>query len=306
MSYNVFIPPNLPLYHDPNYWQGAYASVIAYKISNADSLLNGTITTGNVNSLCVKGTMDVPFTFNNYYAQYVDSGFKVELSDSSGSFANPFIIGSGKYSPIHCTVPFFNANGNNYRVRVVSNTNPKIIGTPSQPLAIINGLHVSIFPDNYNLNNYGSCNPTQLHVEPPGAYYCKWTYTPYGTNYSINIYNYTSIINAVQGYGEDYMATVTDSATGCTASASFNDFYMSNGQNQNLNFILPDTICLDDAPVLLSQRTIHGAFSGNGISGNTFYPDSAGYGLHGITYATFDTVSCYSPDTTEQYIHNTQ
>jgi hypothetical protein len=66
--------------------------------------------------------------------------FSVQLSDGSGSFANPVVIGSATTigsAVITCTVPQGIANGDNYRVRVVS-SNPAVTGATSDSVFVLN------------------------------------------------------------------------------------------------------------------------------------------------------------------------
>lgn len=65
-----------------------------------------------------------------------------------------------------------------------------------------------------------------------------------------------------------------------------------------LNFNdLPD-VCIDDNEITLNTATPAGGdYSGNGISNNIFYPDSAGDGLHQIIYTYTDSNSCTNFDT---------
>jgi hypothetical protein len=66
--------------------------------------------------------------------------FNVQLSDASGNFAAPTIIGSiaGTSSAVvECTVPLHIPNGNAYRIRVVS-TNPIITGVTSDTVFVLN------------------------------------------------------------------------------------------------------------------------------------------------------------------------
>lgn len=78
--------------------------------------------------VCPGSTFSVPFTIN--YPATSGNVFKVELSNAAGSFASPSTIGtlSGTASgTVTATMPT-TANGNGYRVRVVS-TNPAVTGS---------------------------------------------------------------------------------------------------------------------------------------------------------------------------------
>ncbi len=57
------------------------------------------------------------------------------------------------------------------------------------------------------------------------------------------------------------------------------------------------TYCENDLPSTLSGTPSGGSFSGNGITGNTFYPDVAGVGTHQITYSFSDVHGCTYEET---------
>ena len=72
--------------------------------------------------------------------------FSVQLSDATGSFANPTVIGSGGGSPIACVMPIGTASGN-YRIRVVA-SDPAGTVSNEQPISVANldGLACSVSP----------------------------------------------------------------------------------------------------------------------------------------------------------------
>jgi hypothetical protein len=76
------------------------------------------------NSFCAGQAISVPYTVN--IANYFNSGniFSVELSDASGNFTNPTVIGSltsNISGNIPCIIPA-TANGSGYRIRITSNS----------------------------------------------------------------------------------------------------------------------------------------------------------------------------------------
>ena len=82
-------------------------------------------------TICVPDTFKVGYQKSGTY----NSGniFKVQLSNSSGSFSSPVVIGSFTgitNSVITCIVPPGTVAGNRYRVRIVS-TNPAVTGVKS-------------------------------------------------------------------------------------------------------------------------------------------------------------------------------
>jgi len=72
--------------------------------------------------------------------------FSVQLSDATGSFANPIVIGSGSGSPINCVMPMSTSSGT-YKIRVVA-SDPAGIVSNEQPINVANlqGLSCSVSP----------------------------------------------------------------------------------------------------------------------------------------------------------------
>lgn len=79
------------------------------------------ITTGAVASLCQGQTGEVSFSTIGLFKP--ETQFAAELSDATGSFSNPTVIGTGSSSPITVSVPVNQAIGAAYRIRVTS-SNP--------------------------------------------------------------------------------------------------------------------------------------------------------------------------------------
>lgn len=92
-----------------------------------------TISTGSISGapFCPPVSLSVPFTVS--HAFYSGNQFKAQLSDASGSFANPTVIGtlSGTSSGnIAATIPAGTLPGMGYRIRVVG-TAPSVNGSPN-------------------------------------------------------------------------------------------------------------------------------------------------------------------------------
>lgn len=105
------------------------------RVVNTSMLINGSDNGTDliINSCPPPGivTLNVagsPFCSNTSYSTtvgYTTTGtftgsFDVQLSDSSGSFTNSVIIGSGTSSPIGVTIPYTTTTGAQYRMRVVN------------------------------------------------------------------------------------------------------------------------------------------------------------------------------------------
>jgi len=75
--------------------------------------------------------------------------------------------------------------------------------------------------------------------------------------------------------------------------------YLKSGVKGAATITAPLTVCLTDAPVVLSVTPAGGIFSGNGVSGNVFDPSQAGGGYHIINYTAPGLPS--NPESTDQY-----
>jgi hypothetical protein len=71
-----------------------------------------------VGSACVGTNVSVPFVITGTFASAVT--YTAQLSDATGSFANPTVIGTGASSPIPATLPLTSASGAAYRIRVIA------------------------------------------------------------------------------------------------------------------------------------------------------------------------------------------
>ncbi|TAE30442.1 MAG: hypothetical protein EAZ91_10335 [Cytophagales bacterium] len=90
--------------------------------------------------LCRGQQTTVPIITNGTFP--ADNVFYVQLSDPTGSFANPVTVGSGTRSPISVTLPANSSLGEEYQLRVVA-TNPALTSNSSPMLAIENPASIS-------------------------------------------------------------------------------------------------------------------------------------------------------------------
>jgi len=116
-------------------------------------------------TVCAGSTISVPYTkygsFNGPSMFNQGNRFRAQLSDTSGSFANPLVIGSVTSitsGVISATIPGTILPGNHYRIRVVS-TDPVVEGSD-------NGTDITIeYPVLTNINAAGPlafCAPGQV------------------------------------------------------------------------------------------------------------------------------------------------
>jgi hypothetical protein len=97
-----------------------------------------------------------------------------------------------------------------------------------------------------------------------------------------------------------YIVTATD-MNGCTKSDSTT---IDVNALPVVSYIInPDTVCINAGSVFLSGGSPPGGlYSGMGIYGYDFYPDSAGIGEHTITYSFTDANSCINSDSVFLYV----
>ncbi|MBA4852719.1 LamG domain-containing protein [Emticicia sp. BO119] len=156
-------------------------------IGSAVIAVNSTIILGSTNTnFCEGQTISVPFTLNFSPS----ATLRLELSDSTGSFTNPLVLGTGTSSPISALIPASITGGTRYKVRIVS-TSPVAISSVSdnillkkKPTAAISGTKsiiedfsadltitfTGIGPWTYKINNgtnqTATVNPTIASVSP--------------------------------------------------------------------------------------------------------------------------------------------
>ncbi len=110
-------------------------------------------------SLC---TSDGPVSVSFNTTTTVPTTYTAELSDASGSFATPVVIGSGTASPIVVTIPTGISNSANYRIRV---TTPALISQNSAgPVSISSSPTFTSHPSDVT-----ACEGGILNVEGQSA-----------------------------------------------------------------------------------------------------------------------------------------
>ena len=99
--------------------------------------------------ICKGDSLQIYYTASGNYAS--NNYFIVEISNGSGSFSNPLVIGSALSQDLNgmlsIQVPFTLANGNNYRVRIRSTELPSI-SSPNNQSIVIMGAEADFFITN--------------------------------------------------------------------------------------------------------------------------------------------------------------
>ena len=118
------------------------------------------------NSYCAGSTFSIPYTaegtFNTGGILIPANQFRAQLSDATGSFANPVQIGqvtSNVSGTINATIPFNTPEGGGYRIRIIA-TSPGIVGADNgtdinittQPVSVISTNGGSTICDSTGIN----------------------------------------------------------------------------------------------------------------------------------------------------------
>ena len=239
--------------------------------------------TGTISSrlFCAGDSVVVPFEATPGFedANY----FIAQLSGHLGSFANPIVldsINSKESGEIHIRIPLSSPFGINYRFRVVA----------TQPSSTLrdNGTDIQIneLPD-VLLSEFPDVCIDFPAMDLAGG-------TPVGGTYSgIGVTN-NQFDASVAGVGSLTITYTYSDGFGCsniaTATIKVNPLPVVTIQIQ------PD-ICIDAQAIDLTGGTPSGGtYSGNGVSGTTFNPKTAGAGTHTITYSYTDQNGCTNSD----------
>lgn len=275
------------------------------KIKADGSACNDGISTPTLN-LC----SGVSGSFTGSSSDLFDSqSFRLELSDSAGSFTNPMIIGSSNYPVVNYTVPN-NLPAGNYMIRGVL-TNPLEYATP-KPVTIsnvdfsgtrelTNMIHDSV------MNRTFSCLPSSftVHANAQGMQYRLLAKSLYNNFQSpITSYSSDSIFNFISAsnINKELSVQLKNSATGCESKWPLINYVSADTMSVSMSasFFPGDTIvnCKNSPPVKLSyypqpaiNEIVNGGYiSGNGIYLNSltkifyFHPDSVTPGFHTIYF----------------------
>ncbi|MDF1674216.1 MAG: T9SS type A sorting domain-containing protein [Vicingaceae bacterium] len=212
---------------------------------------------------------------------------------SGGSF-NPATTGAGTYDIVYLyTNPYACINADTTTITVnssfISNQNTSVCQGDS---VLIYGNYQSIAGTYYDslqtINGCDSVLSITLSINPV---YLSNTNSTICQGDSILIYgNYQSIA------GTYYYSLQTIS--GCDSVLS-TTLTVNPLPNVTLNNFNPDTICSNSNTVTLPNGSPSGGvYSGTGVNGGAFDPNTAGLGTHSVIYTYTDVNSCINSDST--------
>ena len=133
---------------------------------------------------------------------------------------------------------------------------------------------------------------TSVSITGLAASYCSndgsvaMTGTPSGGTFSGNGVSGTTFDPAMASSGNNIITYTYTNGSGCTTSTTQN-VTVNAVPTVSINGLLA-TYCVSSSSVAMTGTPSGGTFSGNGVSGTTFDPASAGIGNHTVTY-TFTT-----------------
>ena len=233
---------------------------------------------------CIDKADSVQFLLNKKYNEKIH--FFAELSDSTGKFDKPVVIGD-VYADTSAFIPIQNTNniksGDKYRLRITSSdTNlihvyPENVIISNPPSAVISSASdtvcqglVSIFEADYFKDCLYEWIPTGGKVISTDSNNCsiRWD--------STGIQKLTLIVRNTKSY--------------CESSIQKSIFVLNKPEIKSKSGI---ELCASDSSFVLDiADTKGGTYSGNHVKGNKFYTDSAGIGSHKVQYSVTDQNGC--------------
>lgn len=254
---------------------GVGTHTIVYTFTNGNGCTNSSSQTVTV--------VQVPtVTFSGLAGDYCVNDFPVLLSgnQSGGTFSGPGITNQGpgiaQFSPTQAgiggsysiTYSYVDGNG-------CSGSQTQQTVVHPQPVVDFSGLDAAYCVDASVVTLTGS--------HAPGG-----TFT--GTGLTDNSDGTATFDPASAGVGGPYSITYlfTD-VFGCSSSISETTLV---NDTPTVTFTGYMDLCIDQPPLLLTGTPAGGVFTGNGISGNAFYPNVAGLGDHLVTYTYNDGNGC--------------
>lgn len=192
--------------------------------------------------------------------------YSVQMSNASGSFTSPVVIGSGSTSPVTVTIPAGTTNGTGYLIRVVA-SNPAVTSSTTPALSI-SPLSVSA---GANQSICDGANSITLTATPAGG-----TWSGSGVT-SGGVFTPTTALVGAQ------TLTYSASSGGCSGS---DQLVMTVKAKPAVSAGTNVSTCSGNPPFALTGFSPAGGnWTGNGVSASgTFTPATANLGSNTLTY----------------------
>ena len=253
-----------------------------------DSLTLSTPSTSNTgNYLCIASNMCGVDT--NFFTLTVNSNPVVNFSGLATEYcvndSADIITGTpfgGIFSGNGVSDSLFSPSGlvGNHTITYTFTDNNGCIGTSSQS-TLVNTLTFVTFSGIETNYCFNSLNDT-LHGLPSGGIY-------YGSGMTDSIFS----PNSVNPGNQTVYYAYTD-LNGCTNTKSLSTYIFF---PQTFSYTGLDTaLCENDNLFTINVNPAGGVFSGTGITGNDFDPQTAGLGIHTILYEYTDGNNCFNTD----------
>lgn len=181
------------------------------------------ITTGNTPQLsyCLGDSLDLPFSHTGLFG--ANNVFTAQLSNESGDFASPTIVGAttnANATSVRIKFPFGKPFSLGYKLRVVASS-PNVIGSPSDAFEVIRSpnLQVSEFHPDVCSNDQNITYSVKSEVNGTSPTLYKWTFSngissPFLDESSVDV-NFPTVTSLTV-----VTATVNVSMGACKASLS--------------------------------------------------------------------------------------
>ncbi len=241
-------------------------------------------------TFCPSQQVDVPYVFTGILN--VGNVLAIELSDITGSFASPTVLGTQSTTNasgfVTSILPASLPEGLGYRLRVRA-TNPASL-SPNNGADL--QITTSVQPTFSVVGSVTSCGtPIQLITSQPN-YNLQWFRN--GTPIS----GATSSSHFATETG-NYQVRIAGASGGCQLLSTATTLTIT--PQPTFNFLFAASYCVTDVVNLAPlAQPVGGTLSGPGILGGVFTAATAGVGQHLINYTYIDPVSLCSFTTTTQ------
>jgi len=256
-----------------------------------DVLIEGTPGSGGSNTIttdtniqptswCEGQVMTTQVNFTSTGTFNAGNIYTAQISDASGSFAAPTVIGTqastSNTGMIVGVIPGSMPAGTGYRIRVVSD-NPATIGSDNGVDLVINA-NPTVTQAPFSDVCLGGGTITLVGASPAGGTYS-------GTGVSG-----TSFDPTVAGVGSTNISYSYTDGNGCSGSVT-EPIVVINSPTVTLASFT--NVCNTDPFFTITGGTPSGGtYTGPGVTGGVFDPSAAGVGTHTITYSFTDGNGC--------------